>query len=460
MTISVAAQASLINSANNFVFALYDASAPSVLLESIAPAKPYANPLQVTFTYNCLSGKIYNIKLFESADTTPSGAVRGSFSQSANGSTVLIRATEYLQVGVTPGLTAGETLYEDTSWLNWNYKVTRNPDVMIPDDTTNTDPNYHKEATGGFSLIVPGDQFQPGEDFIIEFEPQVTPITAGTPSAIFSTGRIITANESLDNTDLDQALIIQSATSKINVKLPLLATIGDFKFVYLYSCGGSHKNAVIATQGSDKINYNGDKGEIILGQCEALKVYKAFGKWQVDNDLPGVRQAGELLYNYFKDELNTLECKGQLINREDYPRITAYVNTLDADSVVTDSAWTSTFQTIDGVTVYTKKHCFSSGDGSTTIRLPLLNNTVLKGIDGTTRKAGSFQMDQILDHAHGTPHSSNTPNTNSGYVSGSNKVNDETNKTGGAINTDGSAMVRKGNENLVRNAGVYALIRI
>src|ERR1700690_3558171 len=109
MQISVSSQTSLLNVANFFVFALYDASAPATLLESQQPPKPYGNPLQISFLYNCLKGHIYIIKLWESADSTPTGVVRNSFSQAVNANSLLVRAPEYYTVGIDAGWVATAT---------------------------------------------------------------------------------------------------------------------------------------------------------------------------------------------------------------------------------------------------------------------------------------------------------------------------------------------------------------
>lgn len=465
MHISVSAQTTLQSSSNFFGFALYDASAPSVLLENIIPPKPYGNPIQVSFTHNCLNGHLYIIKLWESADGSPTGVVRNSLSQTVTGSSVNVRMPEYLEVDITTGLVSGATSYTDSSLDGWDYTLYRNGTLQEPDSTGNTNPVWHKE-TDGFSLVDTADRFEPNEKFTLVFEPQIIPVDNGVPSEIFSTGRIITADETLTSSDTSQALLLQGASSQLVIGLPALSTVGDFKFFYFYSDGGSHINAVINAAGSDKFFHPTNKSQLILGQCEVLKIFKAFGKWYVENDTPGINNVGELLYSYYNAGLNVLECKGQVVNRADYPRLWAFVQSLGAGSVVTDSAWTSTFVTKDGINYYTNKGCFSSGDGSTTFRLPLLTLMSLKGIDGTVRTAGSLETEQGILHQH-----EQTTGTISPTIFGQGQVRNRANYLGTFANgkTDlvsvpvssaGTTLSRFGTKNLIDNVGAYALIRI
>jgi hypothetical protein len=455
MQISVSSQASLLNTSNFFVFALYDASAPSVLLESQQPPKPYGNPIQISFTYNCLAGHIYIIKLWESPDNTPTGIVRNSFSQAVNSnvSSISVKLDEYLEADVTGGVTSGATSYVNTDWAGWDYSIERvGAGTMTPDDSGNTNPSYTKTVSGGFSLLQSGDTFQPDEKFVVRFIPQVFSVPeSGVPSAIFSSGRIITDDETLTISDLNKALLIQSATTKIAITLPSLVSVADYSFIYIYSIGGSHYNAVINCPGTDKIKYglfDNTLSQIILGQGEILKMFKANSKWNVENELPGVKTVGEVFYNYLGAQINALQLSGQLVLRAEYPRLWAYVQTLQTGSIVTDSAWLSTFNTVDGVNYYTYKGCFSSGDGSTNFRLPLITNFI-RPI--TSRVPGSLELQTIQSHNHHITGSTQTNFGGFGYVPGVNLAGTE---DGGYTDKTGDA------ETKPTNVGLPLMIRI
>jgi hypothetical protein len=454
MQISVSSQASLLNTSNFFVFALYDASAPSVLLESQQPPKPYGNPIQISFTYNCLAGHIYIIKLWESPDNTPTGIVRNSFSQAVNSnvSSISVKLDEYLEADVTAGFIS-TTSYVNTDWAGWDYSIERvGAGTMTPDDSGNTNPSYTKTVSGGFSLLQAGDTFQPDEKFVVRFIPQVFSVpVSGVPSAIFSSGRIITADETLTISDLNKALLIQSATTKIAITLPSLVSVADYSFIYIYSIGGSHYNAVINCTGTDKIKYglfDNTLSQIILGQCEILKLFKANSKWNVENELPGVKTVGEVFYNYLGAQINALQLSGQLVLRAEYPRLWAYVQTLQTGSIVTDSAWLNTFTTVDGVNYYTYKGCFSSGDGSTNFRLPLVTNFI-RPI--SSRVPGSLELQTIQAHDHHITGSTQTNFGGFGHVPGVNLAGIE---DGGYTDKTGDA------ETKPTNVGLPLMIRI
>jgi hypothetical protein len=456
MYISLSSQTTLNDPDNFLAFALYDASAPTVLLETVTPPKPYGDPLQINFLYNCQSGKIYNIKLWESVDGTATGTVRNSMSQSVNQNSVLVRMPDYLEVDVTPGFNSGAIKYTDSSYIGWDYLLRRNPVTMIPDDTDATDPTIHKDLSeGSFELITFEDTFQPNEVFIVEFIPQViVTAPAGTPSPVFSTGRIITASETLTGADVGKALFLQGAGLSLALGLPTLAGLPDYAFLYLYSNGGIHINAGLIGAGTDKILVRDQQSSMYLGQAETVRLFKANGVWNLDSPVPGVLQVGDFVYNYGLTRLNTVQCAGQLLARANYPRLWAWVQTLDSASIVSDTAWNSTFVTHNGGMVYTKKGCFSTGDGSTTFRMPLLSNMILKGVDGAVRKSGSLELDEVGPHTHsfqvnenGTGNSISTPafpaiTDNSGVAKGTAAT---------AVNT--------GLETIPRNSGAYCLMR-
>lgn len=410
MQLSIFSQTSLLNPSNNLVFALYDYSAPTVVLESQAPAKPYGNPLQITFLYNCIAGHVYLVKVWESPDSTPSGTVRNSTSIVANGNIVTVRGDEYWQVDVTTDLVSGTNTFIKADLENWEFSIERiGTGTMTPDAAPDiSSPNYKRTNSDDtandlgrkITLLDAGVTWQPNEVFCVRFTTQIEIAPSpGTPSPIFGSGRIITADETLTSADVNNCLLIQSATSKIALTLPLLSAVTDFSFLYFNSQGGSHKNAVIAAQGSDKIEYNGDRTNIILGQREVLRIYKGFGKWQIEGEHSYYNNGDKFVYSYLTTETNCLFCNGAEINRADYPRLWEWVQSLASGLVVTDTVWNNTTTVYGGFTYYTKKGCFSTGDGSTTFRIPFIQEA-FRPVDGAVRLAGSWMRDTMRSHIH------------------------------------------------------------
>lgn len=411
MTLSFSYQGSLLTPANFFVFALYDSTAPTVLLEKIAPPKPYGNPIQGQFLYNCINGHNYILKVWESPDDTATGIVRNETDLTARGNVVTVRDDEYLQVDVTADLFSGTNTYINPTYENWDIAIGRVGAFPItPESAADISaPNYRRtnaddspnDLGSKITLLDDGVTWQSNETWYVTFKTKIEIAPdPGTPSPIFGSGRIITANETLTSADVNNCLLVQSATSKISLTLPLLSDVVDFSFLYFNSQGGSHKNAVILAQGSDKISYNGDRVNIILGQREVLRIYKGFGKWQIEGEHSYYNNGDKFVASYLVTETNCMACDGSLKLRTDYPRLWEWVQSLGAGVVVTDTVWTSTTITRAGVTYYTKKGCFSTGDGSTTFRVPLIQDNFIRPADGSTFIAGQFRVNTNLKHIH------------------------------------------------------------
>lgn len=452
--IGASAQVTLLNPVHKLIFSLEDASNPGVSIEHQEPPPgvpaPYGNPMQVTFLFNCITDHVYKVLVWESTNTTPSGVVRCSYSVTVSVNSVNVRMPLYAQVGVTTGWDADSDTVVDATLEGWDYILRRNPEYLIPDtETANTSLNKYTKNTDGFTLLS-GYTLQPDEQWILEFLPQIIVAQPGVPSAPFGSGRIITASENLTNADKNKANIIQSATTAIAIGLPLLSTMADFTdIVYLFSNGGSHINAEVNGQSTDKIVNKLPTNKVWLGQVENAAFYKAFGYYWPMGELR-CNTVGELVYNYGQDELNTTSCDGTLRLRSEYPALWAFVQSL-ADGVVTDLAWTGTFVTHNGNTVYTKRTCFSTGDGVTNFRMPILTNTLLVAIDGSTRLPGSIQLDQVGQYDLTLPRANHTASDpNIGVTDGPPPSPPNQNKT---------FTINAAKKNIMENSGVYCLMR-
>lgn len=445
--LGASAQVTLLDNAKFFVFSLEDASSPGVSIESIQPPKPYGNPIQETFLFNCISGHVYTIKVWESVDATPTGVVRCGYSVTATTNSVMVRLPIYAEVDTTPGWVAGSDTVADLSYIGWTIsKLTRNPDYLVFNDEPDNTKNDAVRNSDGFTLSG-GITFGHLEQWCVEFAPQIVAAQPGTPSSPFGTGRIITANETLTNADKNKALILQSALNKLTVTLPALSTLTDFTdIIYFMSNGGSHINAILPTQGSDKIQYLGTVDRVVLGQGEFVGLFKAFTYYWPLCDLPGIRMVGELLYNLGNDEPNTILCDGSELQRDEYPRLWAWVQS--TAPAVSQATWDA-FTTHNGNTYYPNRGKFSTGNGSTTFRLPVLTNALLRGVDGSTRLPGTFQTDQVGQHDITIPLVQHTTAGSFGVTDG---------PLGSPITKSFTQLV--GQKNIMENTGAYLLIRI
>lgn len=455
--LTVFSQTTLLNNARFFVFALYDASAPTVLLEKIAPAKPYGDPLQVTFTYNMQQGHIYRFRLWESVDDTATGLIRNSANVNGSTNSVAIRLPIYAEVDVTPNWVSGQPTVADATYVGWTIsKLTRNPDYLVFDDAPDNNQNDVVRNSDGFTLQ--NDiNLQPNEQWCVEFAPQI--IIAPPSANDFSTGRIITTDTILTAADKNQMLIIRSATSAIKITVADSTTITDFidRF-YIKSEGGNQINVVVdlISSGDTFAYYSAALPTLYLGQSEDLFIFCFNKQYFLTSNPKGMGLCGSFLYSDNLTVFNYILCAGQLLSRAVYPMLWAYVQGLGtAVSLVT---W-NVNSTIDGIVYYPNRGFFNLGDGSTTFGLPDFTNMTIKSAAAGT--AGQSENQMSLDHLHGTIHATSPTGGGAGYVGGSGGTLDTTqNKTGPMTNNSGTSLAAVGQFVRVASRLKYCLIRI
>lgn len=461
--IGISVQATLLDTANYFVLTLADASAPNTILETVAPNKPYGNPFQVIFTYNCIAGKVYRIKLWENTTQTAGGVVRDSMDVNATASSLITRFTEHLKTDTTPGLVSGTTQYVDTSWSGWDVSLLfRNPNIMVPETEDPVDNDHRYLTGGGFELTRAGDEFQPDERFTVVFAPQIIPSQPGTPSSGFGTGRIITTSETLTNADANQSLLIEGVGSNLSITLPALSGVTEFTDVFYFtSCGGFHINASFICAGTDKIRLKTDKSSVHIGQAESIKLWKQSGKWRIDGDLSGIRDVGQLVFSA-GDHINTIACAGQSLDRADYPRLWEWLQS-GSGIIVPETNWQNdTITHTNGETVFTKRGFFSSGNGSTTFRMPILFE-MIRGIS-QSETPGALELDQVGPHNHkslvkenGAGQSVGTPWS---YPSTANNQNVNKGEMNMTAQLNPNDTISTATENKIRSIGQFIRIKI
>jgi hypothetical protein len=453
MNWNVFIQATLSNPANNLVAAIYDHSAPGVPVQVIAPPKPYASTIHIIFTG--IDPILYDFKLFESATTSPAGTVRSSFSFEPTNESITVRDDLYLTAGTSVNFNAGATSYTADSpndLTGWAYDLERRGfGTMEPG------VNYAKDVNG-FHLLVAGDQFEVEEKFILHFLPLVAQIPLPTVPALISTTEIITASRTLTNADVGKGFLIQGAGSSITIILPALSLVGNNKTLFFLSAGGSHINAIIQCAGSDAIEYKLYTNQVtptvnlVLGQSEQLILIKSNSKWNVLMSSDTIRMVGEVIDQYSKQQINTIFASGTALSRADYPRLWAYVQTLEAGLVIADS----TYNDVSGSN-FINRGKYTTGNGTTTFRIPtLFTHGFRKAVD-SVRLPGSFEADDVKPHVHDlTVPANKTSSTQAGqgrFVGGSDS-NEPIPMS--PVTTDNNT----GTETRPKNTGIYALIRI
>ena len=448
-------QATVTNPANYLVAAIYDHSAPSVVVAAIPLPKPYGSSIQITFTG--VEAILYDFKLFESPDTTPQGTIRSSFTFQPTTETTQVRPDLYLVANTSVNFTSGTTSYTadaPNDLTGWDYSLER-----VGFGTQQRGIDYAKDANG-FHLLVPGDKFDAGEKFVLHFYPLVSQSQV-TPAAVnlITATRIITGNTALDYTDMTKGILIQGSGTNLTITLPLLSDVFDNKLIMFFSAGGYHINAIIKCAASDVFQWvGGTPNQIILAQTEQVWLFKANGVWNVAYASDTIRMTGEVVYNHSKSiTQQTVFADGRILSRADYPRLWAYVQSLETGVVISDSNWNVTI-TVNGRTVYVNRGCYTFGDGSTTFRIPIIHSVGnLKAVDGSTRLPGSYEADMVGPHTHPLtvpPSATSTTQSGQGRFTGGNDGTEPVPMI--TVTTDNNS----GTETKEANFGVYALIRL
>ena len=438
--------------------ALFEATAPNTEVAASAQlAPPHNASRQLQFTG--LNPVIHLAKLYVTDGISSTGTIVANFSLDPRFPGVELKAPLFIYADTQDGFDSGTTQFTDPDGLleGWDYEV--------EDRGFGTfDPDSEIDQTGpGYQILIEDYSLQPGQLHIIRFAPKLITYAVGanTGGVLFSSVELVTANRTLVAADTGKQLMIASATSTITLTLPEIDSVIAGKLFMITSQGGSHKNVKILVDGSDseKIDWLfGENTQIMLGQSEHIWLYKWVNpddntdrRWKVMHASDGIGRVGEIFYYNQYDTpylLNSIFANGQLLDRDVYPRLWAFVQSLDATQLISDATWSTGTE---------NKGRYSTGDGSTTFRVPLLHSTgFMRGVDGSTRKAGSYEASQVgsfeaditLPKAHAYTGGPNNTRIGNGF----NGLQDVIHEN---INVD------TGNtETLPPNTGAYLCIRI
>lgn len=184
---------------------------------------------------------------------------------------------------------------------------------------------------------------------------------------------------------------------KINVagwtELPVTLAVEGLTCAFINNNVGAHE---LRPQGAETIRDNRGNAldELVLHKGEWVLLTRDGGNWRIFSASDSIFQTGEIIQG-FAEPQGSLLMDGSLVSRSDYPRLWAWVQA--NLSTLTDAAWNS------GVSFHGS---FSTGDGSTTFRLPNLTGAFLRGADSAghldpdNRSAGSYQGDELKAHTH------------------------------------------------------------
>jgi hypothetical protein len=462
---------------NWLVVAIYKASAPSTLVSSQGFAAPHTSAQNVVFTG--LDDAVYNVITYENTSNAAGGTIRHQFIYDPTYQSASVRDDLPLTTDSGTGNpVSGTNTFTRADLLGWTYSIERRGfGTMVKgvDVSVSTDGTI-------ITLLTAGDKFQTNEVFILHFLPQIIiskALNNANAGFLFTDYVLVTANTTIDNTYFGKIVQLQGSGPTLAITIPDFASFPDMKFIAFESDGGSHINATIQTGVAGQFIWHKgvNKTKIYLGQAEHVWMYKANGKLHISHRDGNFLTVGEVVHQFKKQdnsnplttgELNTVFADGTTLSRAVYPRLWEWVQTLDASDLVTDSVWL----TADVNGKFTNKGKFSTGDGSTTFRVPILYTTYdgngnaitgsfLRGVDGSARKAGSFEADGLAAHKHDTEAGAigdfgyGPSKSRHGLYDGAG--------SGQTDLTDGGqtmASVALGTETKPVNIGIYMLIRV
>jgi hypothetical protein len=464
-----------VTGSNQLVAAIYDATAPLVVLQSFAFPGPYTGQTQLV-TFTGLSAIDYIYICWESTTSSPGGTSRNNFNFVPSVNSLTIREDLFLTADISPFLTSGTNFYgQDASLIGWDWYTERVPQgsqvpgtdfiKTIAGVTTGTS----NPAADGWKLAVSGDMIGPNEKYVIHFYPQ---INAGAPAipSLISASNILTVNTTLLNTDAGKSFVLQGASQYFDVTLPDASTVADNKPYFFLSSGGSHINVGINCFFGQQFVFTGGTSKIILAQDEQLIVYALtfpgpVHKWVVFQVSETVRSVGRIIFGYQKTPSNAIFCDGTTYSKAVYVRLWNYINSLTAGTIA-DTSWNNT-TTVDGITYNSNHGLF--GIATSTFRVPkLYEYGFLRLADGSTRTPGDFQALLMLQHAHdtmtgdfpGEPNGTGPVKTHGNYNGTASGKTDLTSApmTHPFPGSAGSFIARVGSENRPDNNSLYASI--
>jgi hypothetical protein len=375
---------------DHLVLAVYAASAPATCVASHDLGTVHTAP--VDYTFSGLPAGSYYVITYENSDGSVSGTIRNQFIYDPNFTNATIRPDLFITADTTSGFASGQASYVDASLVGWTYGV-----EWRGIGTLNPGTDYIQNNTGGWTLSPPNNVIAPGAVFVMHFQPQITTQSASSGSSatgqLFTGFKVVTADITLAAADMGKIILAQGINPTLNITMPAAASFPDNTIISILSSGGNHINAAIIF-GDSGLTWLGQAlTKIWLGQSEEIIITKNGSTWYVLHADGNFRTVGEILDHFVKNQLNTSFGDGQTRLRANYPRWWWWVQQLPSSQLISDTSWNF----YDNVNLrYPNKGFYSTGDGSTTFRVPLLYSPgFTRGVDGSARLAGSFEPDAV-----------------------------------------------------------------
>lgn len=203
----------------------------------------------------------------------------------------------------------------------------------------------------------------------------------------FSETLVVTENHSINTSHVGKTILLKGSGG-ISITLPAIAEIEEGQgFAFL--TGGS---GVYTITGGTFI-LGGTKTSLYLYQGESVYLIRVGSEWVAISASESLRQVGDVTLAI--SQPGTVIANGALLSRALYPRLWQWVQSLGSSALTTEALF-PTFA----------PGMFTTGDGSTTFRVPDLRGQFLRAADNSKgvdvgRFVGTLQADEIKSHTHG-----------------------------------------------------------
>lgn len=360
-----------------------------------------------------------------------------------------------------PAELVGQKRIDIPALAGYTYSLTRRGIGRMATDEFNT------LSTGGFELTGADDVFYPGDLFfahIYELEGGSTEEPGGGTGNGFITGiKTVTISTTLAVSDLSNLINISGDAIKVVLTLPKLEDIPENTIIPIETMVNNQFQSTVTTQSGQFIYFRGTGlQKVYMGKGEVIWVLAGADGWYVINAYGNFFDVGHAIAGY-SNTLNTITADGQLVDRDAYPRLWEYAQTTGS-GLVSDAVWLSD---PDGQPIY--RGCFSTGNGTTTFRIPDHRGITIRHLDRgrgleenerTYNSPGGYQGDLVRNFLPGSGYDrllrSNTgPNTAATFEPGGRPATWPDISTSQPINT---AVL--GSENTVKNIGLIGLIKV
>lgn len=265
----------------------------------------------------------------------------------------------------------------------------------------------------------------------------------------FNAFTFLSSSVSLTKEDVLQKLVVVNANNaSLAYSLPDLpgADAGLRVSIMAYNVS---RQVTVGSSSQNIIMSSVLKRWLYLGDGDMIDLVWTGDHWLLLDFKGNFVEVGLPVFSY--SELpNTKVANGQLLNRSDFPRLWEYANSL-VGSLVSDISWNNTAGS---------KGFFSTGNGTTTFRIPDLRSMFIRGLDlgagisygRNSFNPGGYEADEFKSHTHNV-----TPDDRKGR---SDNANDRDvmlpNGDGRFITTSASG----GTETRPKNIGLIPLIKI